>query len=136
MHRILYISSARAPLSDLEIERVLTTSRRNNRRADITGLLVVGGRRFLQVLEGPEDAVRTTFARISEDTRHYAIVELSNSVITDRSFSRWAMGFQKGGGVEEGVSLEEQVAIILEPVIDPNLRAYFSGFARSHDKAA
>lgn len=136
MHRILYISTARVPLSDREVETILAASRRNNRRADITGLLVVGGRRFLQVLEGPEDAVKVTFARISQDDRHYAVVELSNKPIAARSFARWAMGFQRGGDVAENLTLEEQVAGLLAPVADLNLKAYFSGFARSHGKAA
>ena len=134
MHRILYISTARRPLSDVELETILGASRRNNRLADVTGLLVVGDRRFLQVLEGPEDAVKATFERISGDNRHFALVELNNKAIDKRSFPHWAMGFQRGGEVADGLTLEKQVASLLEPVTDLNLKAYFSGFARSHKK--
>jgi hypothetical protein len=114
----------------------LSASRRNNRRVDVTGLLIVGGRRFLQVLEGPQEAVQQTLGRIAEDPRHFAIVELSNRAITTRSFSRWAMGFEEGRDVGEGLTLEAQIAGILEPVTDSNLKAYFEGFARSHSKVA
>jgi len=136
MHRIMYISTARTPVSPAELRGILSASRRNNRRVDVTGLLVVGGRRFLQVLEGPQEPVQQTFDRIAGDTRHFAIVELSNRAITTRSFSRWAMGFEEGGDVAEGLTLEAQIAGILGPVTDSNLKAYFEGFARSHSKVA
>jgi len=136
MHRILYISTARAPLSETEMEVILATSRRNNRRADVTGCLVVGGRRFLQVLEGPREAVEQTFARISADHRHFAVVKLNDKPIEERSFARWAMGFERGGDASLAAPLTEQVAALLAPVTDPNLRAYFVGFASSHGKAA
>lgn len=136
MHRILYISTCRASLSVAQMEDILATSRRNNHRANVTGCLVVGGRRFLQVLEGPREAVEQTFARISADHRHFAIVKLNDKPIEDRSFARWTMGFERGGDNLAGSSLEDQVAALLAPVSDPNLRAYFVGFATSHGKAA
>ena len=136
MYRILYISTARAPLSDTQMDEILATSRRHNRSVDVTGCLVVGGRRFLQALEGPREAVEQTFARISEDPRHFAIVKLNDKAIKHRSFARWAMGFERGGDTFAEASLAEQVAALLAPVTDPNLRAYFIGFATSHGKAA
>ena len=57
MLRLLYISTARHPHNREEIEVILRISRRNNLAADVTGLLVAGARRFLQVLEGPERSV-------------------------------------------------------------------------------
>lgn len=136
MHRILYISTARTILSNAQMDEILATSRRNNSRADVTGCLVVGGRRFLQVLEGPRNAVEQTFARISSDPRHYAIVKLNDKPIEGRSFANWAMGFERGGVASLGAPLTEQVSTLLAPVTDPNLKAYFLGFATSHGKAA
>ena len=61
MLQLVYISTSRAPLiSDDLLNSVLTVSRRNNAAAGISGLLVAGGRRFLQALEGPRDAVEAT----------------------------------------------------------------------------
>ena len=51
MHRLLYISTARSPLPKAELETLLRISRRNNVAVGVTGLLIVGGRRFLQALE-------------------------------------------------------------------------------------
>lgn len=132
MHRIHYISTARSILESRELEALLTSARRRNAQEDITGLLVAGGRRFLQVLEGPYDAVTATYERIVQDPRHFAVVQLSNKAIGERSFSQWAMGFERGSSECEHGTLEIQVETLLEPIQDPTLRAYFAGFARSH----
>ena len=131
MCRILYISSAPSPLPQEEIENILAVSRRNNAAAGITGLLVVGGRRFLQVLEGPEEAVCETYQRISRAPRHRAMVKLGEASIEERAFGKWSMGFQ-AGGVSESESLQQQVAEIIAPLEDATLKAYFSGFAERH----
>jgi len=73
MKRLLYISTARSILDASELEELLSKSRAANTKADLTGLLVVGGRRFLQVLEGPDEAVIRTYERIKSDPRHFAL---------------------------------------------------------------
>lgn len=135
MKRILYISTARAPLSPAELERLLIHARRKNAAAGVTGLLVVGGRRFLQVLEGPEAAVDATYERIARDPRHFALVKLGEKAVDERAFAQWSMGFEPGAATGDSPDLEAQVNAILAPVADANLRAYFTGFARSHGAA-
>lgn len=135
MNRILYISTARMPLLDRDLRILLETSRRNNAAVNVTGLLVVGGRRFLQALEGPPDAVSAVYERIARDPRHFAIVKLGEKSISERSFENWSMGFQTGGVAGDAASLEEQVAAIVAPIGDPTLRAYFTDFAKRHSPA-
>ena len=124
MYRLCYISSVRAPLAPSEIDQILTVSRRNNKADGVTGLLVVGERRFLQFLEGPESAVRTTFARIQRDPRHYACVRISDGSVTDRQFEEWDMGIASG---DDPVGRRTIQAVVAE-IRDPNLRAQFDGF--------
>ncbi|MCE7797961.1 BLUF domain-containing protein [Sphingobium sufflavum] len=135
MKRLLYISTARSPLRPSELDALLTRSRKANAAADVTGLLVVGGRRFLQVLEGPEQAVTATYERITRDPRHFALVKLHDKEVATRSFPSWAMGFEQGGVAVASASLEEQVNAIVAPIADPTLRAYFTGFAKTHTSA-
>jgi hypothetical protein len=132
MHRILYISTARAPLSAQELDAILAASRRNNAAIDVTGLLVAGGRRFLQVLEGPLEAVTATYDRIAADPRHFALVKLNDKEVSERSFGNWSMGFEAGAETSASGTLEEQVAALVSTIQDANLRAYFTGFAKSH----
>lgn len=132
MIRLLYISTTRAPIAAAELDRILRVSRRNNKAVDVTGLLVVGGRRFLQALEGPEEAVLATFERIRADPRHFAAVILSRSAIAERQFGDWAMGYQEGASIGAEASIAEDVAALITPIDDPVVHAYFHQFALQH----
>ena len=136
MQRLIYISSTRSPLTTAELDAILIASRRNNAAVGVTGLLVAGGRRFLQALEGPEAAVETVFNRIKADPRHHAVVILSRTTIDTPTFGQWAMGFNRGGtGGGDAITLPETVATLVEPSTDPTVRGYFEGFAQVHAAA-
>ncbi len=70
---------------------ILIDARRCNKRDDVTGALVCRHDIHLQLLEGPEDAVRAAYARISRDDRHTGVKELLNRKIQTRLFANWAM---------------------------------------------
>jgi hypothetical protein len=129
MHRLLYISTARHPMTGHELDVLLKLSRRNNAAVAITGLLVVGGRRFLQALEGPEAAVRATYERIGRDPRHFAVVKLADGPIAERAFAGWSMGYQPGATLTGASAVADDVAALVAPIADPVLRGYFTGFA-------
>lgn len=76
-----------------EIDRLLETSRRNNKRLGITGALLFNGIAFGQVLEGDEAPVRALYAKICTDPRNENVVLLSESVETERVFPGWAMAY-------------------------------------------
>jgi hypothetical protein len=135
MLQIVYISTARQPLSQPELQSVLAASRRNNQADGITGLLISGGRRFLQVLEGPDDVVAEAFNRIKADTRHHAVVILSTKQVERREFGDWSMGFE-AGGANGSEDLKEVVEALIAPLQDKNLRAQFAGFAEINARAA
>lgn len=135
MLQLVYISTARGPIEDAMLDQILAASRRNNARCEVTGLLVAGGRRFLQVLEGPDQVVLTTYARIQHDARHRALVLLSTRQTARRDFGNWNMAFRTGGEAEGG-DLRGAVEALTEPLTDRTLRAQFRGFAELHDKAA
>jgi hypothetical protein len=132
MEQLVYISTSRSdPPAHAELESILAASRRNNERDGLSGLLVVGGRRFLQVLEGPADALATAYERIKRDPRHFAVVELTRKPITQRSFPDWAMGFEAGTA-----DLTTVVGKLTSTVEDPSLQAQLRSFAELHSKAA
>ena len=76
---------------DLSLTGILTTARRNNARDGITGCLVCREDLFLQLLEGPRDAVIATYERILRDDRHANIVTLRSNDIEPRLFPDWTM---------------------------------------------
>jgi hypothetical protein len=73
LHRLLYASrQAFAPdmIPEAEIDSLIRASIRNNRAVAVTGLLLVHDGWFLQALEGPAEAVMSTYRRIVDDPRH------------------------------------------------------------------
>ena len=78
-------------LAQLELLNILLTSRRNNERAGITGAMVLDHGCFAQVLEGPQDAVESTFERIECDPRHRGITVLYVRPLARRNFAKWSM---------------------------------------------
>ena len=77
---------------NLEIlSAILIASRANNRKRDITGALICRSDIFLQLLEGPEQQVKSTYAAIQNDDRHINIYHLLEQNVDKRLFPAWAM---------------------------------------------
>jgi hypothetical protein len=136
MFQLVYISTARAPIGPDMLSRILATSRRNNAANSITGLLVAGARRFLQGLEGPEQAVLDTYARIRHDPRHHALVLLTGRSIDVRAFGDWSMACEQGYEAPEQGGLRAIVDALTASLSDKSLRAHFMGFAEVQSRAA
>ena len=136
MLQLVYISTSRQPLSSVVLNQILESSRRNNRAVNVSGLLVAGGRRFLQALEGGEREVLATFSRIEKDPRHFALVTLSRRPVERRQFGDWAMGYHEGGPRSDETNLLKCVESLTACIDDATLRAQFRGFAELHSRAA
>src|SRR5436190_7588298 len=74
------------------VRQIVNRSMQNNRQVDVTGLLLVHGGWFMQVLEGPSASVAETFARIAADGRHFDITVLASGSAEQRLFRDWNMG--------------------------------------------
>ena len=124
MLQLVYISSA---VAAPDTAPILAVSRHNNMRDDITGLLYADGKRFLQVLEGPAEAVETTYARIAADPRHRAVVQLSRRTVAAREFGQWRMAERLPD--ELGASFVARVEALIAGAA-PDVRATFDGLVR------
>ena len=91
---LVYASIANEDFSPEQLLELLAVSRRNNESCGITGMLLYKERRFLQVLEGDEAAVRATYARIERDPRHRDVTLLITDQEQEREFADWSMAFQ------------------------------------------
>ena len=63
----------------------------SNSSNDITGMLMLIGDTFVQVLEGAPKALTTLFGKIVADKRHSDVELVTFETITQRSFDQWAM---------------------------------------------
>lgn len=92
LERIAYCSQARRPdLALLTLAEILSVSDRNNRRDNLTGVLLVSRGRFFQVLEGAAQDLDRTLARITADPRHTDLKVVTREPIRDRLFGQWGM---------------------------------------------
>lgn len=73
------------------LDDILTISRARNSRDDITGTLICRADMYLQLIEGPEEAIQATYKRIIADDRHLEIDLLVSRDVTERLFPEWAM---------------------------------------------
>ena len=92
--QMVYASSATVPFSKDDLRELLEHSRRNNERVGISGLLLYHDGDFMQLLEGGEQAVRTTYERILQDSRHRGCLLLITRHVAERTFPDWSMGFR------------------------------------------
>jgi hypothetical protein len=94
MHHIIYMSYARAPFTSAQLHQLLLLARRRNTELAITGILLYGNERFMQVLEGEEAVVRDLYELIRQDPRHQHVIAYADKPIPARSFTEWAMAFE------------------------------------------
>jgi hypothetical protein len=73
------------------LDDILMSARRHNHENGITGALICRADLFMQILEGPRDAVTATFARILQDDRHLDVALICSGDITERLFPDWDM---------------------------------------------
>jgi len=90
--RIIYCSHATVPMENpLNLAEVLGVSARNNRRDEITGVLVFADGMFIQAIEGAEHAVDGLMTRLRSDTRHRDVKVLGDDKAAKRAFPIWVM---------------------------------------------
>jgi hypothetical protein len=70
---------------------ILLDARRENVRNEVTGALVCRSDIYIQWLEGPEEAVKSTIERITRDDRHVEVKIHVAETVSERVFGDWAM---------------------------------------------
>lgn len=93
MYQLIYLSDARSSLTPSALQQIVERSRQRNRTANVTGVAVMHGGVVMQLLEGPEAAVRATYARIARDHRHGNIAIMLTRRCRTRSFPAHPMAF-------------------------------------------
>ena len=97
LFHLVYISSAKKGFGRAQLRMLLEQSREKNASLGVTGLLLHQEGKLLQVLEGPERAVRSLYETIQADTRHSGCTVLLEEEIPARQYPQWAMAFRDLG---------------------------------------
>jgi len=89
----IYASAATLDFGQSQLAELLATSRDNNQRLEVTGMLLYYKGSFFQVLEGEEAVIETLYSKIAEDPRHGKLIKLIQAPINERIFAQWSMGY-------------------------------------------
>ena len=92
LKRIVYVSRASGP-RPRDLVAMVGKAWHRNAEDGLSGMLCFSDGCFLQVLEGPVEAVNDTFFRIARDPRHTDLRLLTYESIERRHFDGWRMGF-------------------------------------------
>ena len=131
MRQIVYFSTASGRQDAIVVADIVARSRANNLRDGVTGLLVAGGHRYLQVVEGPDGAVDQLALRLRRDERHLAMSILIDRAIERRSFDGWSMAFTREPRLDEYATFAEAVDQMRCQITDAKLREQLDCFERT-----
>lgn len=121
MKRLIYCSQAVHDVSPDELVDLLEVSRRNNERTGLSGMLLYSSQSFLQVLEGPEQELRTTYERIIADGRHRDLRLLKDAEVATPLFPDWTMGFEHVDDEQLAEDVVGFTAATDYPLVNPDL---------------
>lgn len=130
MLQIGYFSTARGIQDATVVHDILLAARKANRREGITGLLVAGNGRYLQVIEGPPPSVEALYGSIVADPRHVAVASFLIRGIASRSFGAWSMAYRRRTSVGELNSFADVLRELTREIPDTSLKQqirYFAG---------
>lgn len=91
--RIAYASIPRADLAACDVPRIITRARASNERDGIGGTLVFTGAAFVQLIEGPAEAVEALWRRIQDDARHHSLKLFLDMTDDAAWFPEWRVGY-------------------------------------------
>ncbi|MDP9085739.1 MAG: BLUF domain-containing protein [Pseudomonadota bacterium] len=98
-----YSSFSSPGLQPVELEQILHSSKRNNARDSITGVLMFNGAAFVQTIEGPPPAIDALLMLLATDSRHCQMDVCDERMLQRRIFPDWSMGYVRvDGGWLEG----------------------------------
>lgn len=135
MRQLVYFSTASDRQDAIVVAAILAHSRHNNLQHGITGVLIAGGHRYLQVIEGPRAAIGRLAIHLRRDERHLAMTILIDRKVDSRSFDRWSMAFAEEPRLGEFATFKELVEQMRLQLADENLRNQLDCLASTFSSA-
>jgi EAL domain-containing protein (putative c-di-GMP-specific phosphodiesterase class I) len=90
---LIYRSQIHQNVDQEMIVKMVENANHSNQKYQISGLLFYDAPFFFQVLEGPEESVKSLFEKILQDPRHSNVVLLVNEIIKSRQYPNLGMHF-------------------------------------------
>ena len=113
--RLVYVSRFSGRTDVEALQAILRTSRRNNPKNGLTGVLCYAPGLFLQCLEGPRMAVNEMYHRIMNDPRNKAVTLLVYTDIDERIFEKWDMAYVRTDDLTTSVIMKYSSGVAFDP---------------------
>ena len=107
----VYLSTARRALSEVDLQDIVAASQCRNAAARVSGMLLFGNDRFLQLLEGPGPAVERTYRRVLSDARHHDAMLVYDGIGEPLRFTEWPMAFARAESFANVPSVAPLIAL-------------------------
>ena len=91
VYRLAYFSRPAPGITAEDVRAIATNAGRRNADLAVTGMLIHEFNRFIQLLEGPLEAIETLMTAIIADKRHTEIRIFLRQSAAEPSLSRWIM---------------------------------------------
>ena len=129
--QVIYVSKP-VGFDDETLNSILTLSRFNNERNQITGALICRSDLYLQYLEGPAHKIDSVYSKIKIDERHEDVRLLEDGRSRRRLFSNWSM---RGVPVKDWIWTEKEVSNgVLERLSGNDAMDIFTKHSREIDQ--
>lgn len=92
MYYLVYVSYATKPFKEKGLQKLLVRCRNNNKINGITGILLYFEGKFVQILEGEKEKVKSLFEKIQKDRRHHKVCRILEGPMEERNFPNFLMG--------------------------------------------
>lgn len=96
--QLTFVSRARHPLGEADLDAIRASSQRHNGRLGLTGLMIYREGRFFAALEGLERALLRRMETIITDARHFDLRILSERRVMTRRFENWSFAVLPSAG--------------------------------------
>lgn len=115
MVRLIYVSELSRNIKRADLQQILQSSRKNNPKLGITGILCYDPQYFLQWLEGPRDTVNNLYVILCKDPRHTKLTILEYSEISAREFGQWNMAYFSTFDSDENILKKYSATAVFNP---------------------
>ena len=130
MRQIVYFSTASERQDAIVVAAILAVSRTHNREQGISGLLIAGGHRYLQVIEGSSAAIGRLISAIRADRRHVGVTVMIDQAVEHRSFANWSMAYFNEPRFDEFATVHELIHQLCRNTPDARLLSQAHRFAQ------
>jgi len=135
---IIYRSHICADVPVKALEDMVAAANSKNQQFGVTGILLFNGVHLFQLLEGPEEGVKTIYQNICNDSRHYNLVELLCDYAPSRRFGNAGMELFDLRNYDRDDVLQrvlDQGTTKYQLAYDDRALAFFRTFVESTEKA-